>query len=104
MRSSLATTLELLTEDDWEFEFQPLRRGSAPQQSTFGFDSNDPSADVVVLFSGGADSLCAAIQAAAENSWRPMLVSHRSGPLLDARQRAVAKVSPSSSADHRSPM
>lgn len=45
------------------------------------------SPDSVVLFSGGADSLCAAVEAAFLEGAKPVLVSHRSTPNVSSRQK-----------------
>jgi hypothetical protein len=90
VRSSLSDALRFLTEDDWEFEFQPLQRGGL-MQTRFGIADPNRPPEAVVLLSGGADSLCAALEAATVRGWLPLLVSHRSTTYLDSRQRAVAQ-------------
>jgi hypothetical protein len=79
-----------LTDDDWHFHFQPVRRGGT-RQTRFGIGDSERPPEAVVLLSGGADSLCAALEAATRRGWRPLLVSHRSTQYLGSRQMAVAQ-------------
>jgi hypothetical protein len=61
--------LELLSADEWQLEFQP-RVAVKPRAPT-----QRPDVDRVLLFSGGADSLCGAIKSLAAGD-RLLLVSH----------------------------
>lgn len=65
----LAETLELLSSDTWQLSF--LHRPAPARQDAL----NHPEVDRVLLFSGGADSLCGAIRSLA-NGERLLLVSH----------------------------
>ncbi len=88
--AALADVLSFLTEDRWEFHFGP----APPEARQINLDVDESALlrapDSVVLFSGGADSLCTAVEAVVRRGERPVLVSHRSAPHLDARQRALA--------------
>jgi hypothetical protein len=90
---SLIETLQFLTGDEYDFEF--VRRSyGAPLQGILQFKEFPgyiPDVDVVLLFSGGADSLAAAIEARAE-SLHPILVSHRSAPIIDRRQKNLVEL------------
>ena len=48
------------------------------------------SPDSIVLFSGGADSLCATVEAVTEKGMRPVLVSHSPTPPRVTRQKLLA--------------
>lgn len=87
---ALAEVLSFLTEDCWEFHFSPAPPEA--RQLTLDVDASTllRVPDSVVLFSGGADSLCTTVEAVAAHGHRPLLVSHRPAPHLDARQRALA--------------
>ena len=92
VRSSLSTVLLFLTEDYWEFHFS-----KAPEQTRqlpLDVKDNDVlgTPDTVVLFSGGADSLCTAIEAVVDRGQRPVLVSHRPAPNLNARQGKLTEL------------
>lgn len=91
IRSQLAQVLSFLTDDTWEFHFSC----APPEYRQINLDVNPATLlgepDSVVLLSGGADSLCTAVEAAAVEGRRPILVSHRAAPSLDARQYALAE-------------
>jgi hypothetical protein len=78
VQEGLVETLHFLTGDHYSFEF--VQHTSAePQQGIFQFkEPLDPlhRVDVVILFSGGIDSLAATLEAMQENR-HPILVSHR---------------------------
>ncbi|MFC1791085.1 7-cyano-7-deazaguanine synthase [Gemmatimonadota bacterium] len=82
---ALKKALQYLTGDRFQFEF--VQRGGDPDQTYLQFPSWKPfeGADCVSLFSGGADSLAAAVQGVRAGR-RPLLVSHRSAAVLDSRQ------------------
>ncbi|MBI3910027.1 MAG: hypothetical protein HY320_03730 [Armatimonadetes bacterium] len=85
---ALDETLRFLTGDEWSFEFVQRAEGE-PIQKVLHFHEPIhplPRADVVILFSGGADSLAAVLEAV-QQGHRPVLVSHRAAPVVDARQR-----------------
>jgi len=82
----LAAVLRFATDDTWEFAFTTAtpRVGQVPldvqEQELLG----EPGS--VVLLSGGADSLCVLLEAAA-NGERPVAVGHWSTPAHRARQQ-----------------
>ena len=90
VRSALATVLLFVTEDTWELHFAE----AVPSLRQLQLDVDDrlilDTPDAVVLFSGGADSLCTAVEAVADDQSRPILVSHRPAPHLNARQVRLA--------------
>jgi hypothetical protein len=90
--SQLASTLSFLSEDEYLFEFEPLRDG--PTWQTYLDLSSDPGEGdptEVMLFSGGLDSLGGAVQAAVTEKRRALLVSHRATPKLSPRLRTLAR-------------
>lgn len=84
----LVETLQFLTGDEYTFSF--VRRDPhGSMQKIFQFKEHVgklSSVNVIVLFSGGIDSLAAVLQAVNENR-QPLLVSHRPGPVIDHRQK-----------------
>ena len=89
IRAALQDALNFLSDDDWEFHFAagaPEGRQLVLNVDKAGLLSRP---DSVILFSGGADSLCATIEQAAEGRGRPLLVSHRPTPPVDSRQKAL---------------
>jgi 7-cyano-7-deazaguanine synthase in queuosine biosynthesis len=62
------STLSFLSGDEWNLDFATRSDNGVPT-------SPPREADLVCLFSGGADSLCGAIRALADG-YRPILVSH----------------------------
>ncbi len=90
VRGQLSETLSFLTGDNYTFDFtesEPSQR-----QLAMGTDGSIPyqAANSVMLFSGGADSLGAVVDGVVNYGKRPVLVSHRSTPSLDARQSHLA--------------
>jgi 7-cyano-7-deazaguanine synthase in queuosine biosynthesis len=90
VRSALVEALGFLTDDEYEFGFRaavdPL-----PSES-YLFDSVTPDGtefDSVILFSGGLDSLCGAVEEVLVRRRRAILVSHRSSTRVFARQQAL---------------
>ena len=88
--TALQVTLGFVSDDAWEFHFTKAK--AAQSQLLLGLPENkihsDP--DCVVLLSGGADSLSAAV-AAIESGRRPLLVSHRTSPATDARRHRLVQ-------------
>lgn len=84
----LTATLRFLTDDVWEFAFAEARPElrqiplAVPTEEVIG----RPTA--VVLLSGGIDSLCVLLEAAASGG-RPVAVSHWSTEMHKARQLAL---------------
>ena len=92
IQEHLTDTLQFLTGDNYVFEFVQRSHGT-PLQRILQFKALPdplPHVDVVILFSGGADSLAAVLEARKEGR-QPILVSHRSAPVLDRRQKTVAE-------------
>ncbi|OWK39417.1 hypothetical protein FRUB_05980 [Fimbriiglobus ruber] len=90
VRDALRDALEFLTDDQYEFSFTSTTARAADVQ--YLLDRVGPSAgefDEVALFSGGADSLCGAIDATAVRGRRQLLVSHRPVNHVYARQQAL---------------
>jgi hypothetical protein len=89
VRQRLEEALAFLTDDSWTFRFC----SAPPELQQIPLDLADTSIlnnpDAVVLFSGGADSLAVAVETAATESGRPVIVSHRPAPNIDARQRQL---------------
>jgi hypothetical protein len=88
----LTSTLNFLTGDEFIFEFVN-RSEKESAQPYFQFqDASDTSpVDVVIPFSGGADSLAAVLIALAEKR-KPILVSHRAAPKIDKRQKDLVSL------------
>lgn len=88
VQEMLAETLQSLTGDKYSFEFVQ-RSSDVPQQRILNFKqsfSPFPDVDLIVLFSGGTDSLAAVLEAIDEDR-HPILVSHRSAPVINSRQK-----------------
>jgi len=84
VRDGLEQTLDFLTGDSWHFEFTLGRRRLPQTQLEFVGDNS--SEDVVVLFSGGVDSLGAVIRAL-EQGLNPVIVSHYSNNAMHGVQQ-----------------
>ena len=84
----LAAALRFLTDDDWEFAFSqgPPELRQMPMKVEGGEVLGAPRA--LVPFSGGVDSLCVLLEAAA-NGDRPVAVGHWSTSAHKARQLAL---------------
>lgn len=86
---ALSDALHFLTEDEWQFHFTAWKRSTVSRLQLISTEASlygDPGC--VVLFSGGADSLAASIAAHGEGA-RPLLVSHRSSPLVASHQQRL---------------
>jgi 7-cyano-7-deazaguanine synthase in queuosine biosynthesis len=79
-----AETLEILSSDSWQLTFRPR---SSVKKSTA---EKRPEVDRVLLFSGGADSLCGAIRSLADGE-RLLLVSHWDWTGHSGIQRRLAR-------------
>jgi hypothetical protein len=93
IQDSLIETLQFFTGDEYDFEFVRRSYGT-PLQGILQFKEFPgyiPDVDVILLFSGGADSLAAAIEAWADGL-HPILVSHRSAPIIDRRQKNLVEL------------
>jgi 7-cyano-7-deazaguanine synthase in queuosine biosynthesis len=89
----LIETLNFLTGDIYNFTFVL----AIPELRQLTFNSpemciSSDGADSIVLFSGGSDSLCALIEQVVDNGRKPILVSHRSAPFLNSRQKNLTKI------------
>ncbi len=96
----LKRTLRFLSDDDYEFQFQRVVNGP-PIYQLFDFGVGGMSgfdAESVALFSGGVDSLGGAIHEALLLQRKTVLVTHRSTPKNDAKQRKLANLASSISA------
>lgn len=91
VKDSLAAVCGFLSDDDFEFDFTK-QRNPPPFQSYLelgkgGAEGFQP--EEVVLFSGGMDSLCGAIEEL-KSGKRIAIVSHNSAPKIYARQVHLA--------------
>jgi 7-cyano-7-deazaguanine synthase in queuosine biosynthesis len=80
----IARTLEILTADTWTLDFR--KRAAAKPQRV----AKRPEIDRVLLFSGGADSLCGAVRSLAAGE-RLLLVSHWDWAGHSAYQQRLAR-------------
>ena len=90
IRRRLQETLSFLTEDRWDFAFSEAPAEADQLPLKLGEKELHGTPDSVTLFSGGADSLCAAVEAV-QKGRRPVLVSHRSAPNVSSRQQQLVK-------------
>jgi len=93
IKNLLKKTLEFLTGDEFSFTFVQ----SGPKLGQLYLDLADslpafPDSDCLCLFSGGIDSLVGSLFLLKERNERPLLVSHRSVPIMDTRQRNLIKL------------
>lgn len=89
----LAEVLLFLMGDTCRFEFTQAQPGT--MQLILKFDPKTPlydHPDSVILFSGGADSLCAVVELVKSQNRRPILVSHRPAPRHDALQSRLVSL------------
>lgn len=89
----LEEVLSFLTGDSFRFFFS--ERKGISEQLLFDFPSSPrsfPSADSICLFSGGLDSLAGAVYLCLAEEKHPILVSHRSSPKLNARQKRLVEL------------
>ena len=93
VRSALCDTLGFLSDDEYEFNFKKLR-GQQPATGYLDFSQDTEAgfqADEVMLFSGGLDSLGGAVNEVLTGKRSVALVSHRSSPKIDAKQRQLVR-------------
>jgi 7-cyano-7-deazaguanine synthase in queuosine biosynthesis len=91
VRDLLREILNFLSDDKYSFVFLPLEQDRTAQNYLdFGDLEDWPfcGVDRVLMFSGGIDSLAGAVQTARAGC-KTVLVSHRSAPALDSRQRRL---------------
>ena len=88
--TALQSVLDFVSDDTWEFHFTKTR--AAQSQLTLGLSGEDlhSDSDCVVLFSGGADSLGAVVEAI-ESGKRPLLVSYRTSRVIDSRRHRLVQ-------------
>ena len=89
--SALVETLGFLSDDRYEFEFQPIT-DPPPVEEYFEFQGAADAGftpDEVILFSGGVDSFAGAVEALACGGKKIALVSHRSAPIIAGVQRRL---------------
>ena len=87
---ALTRTLNYGTDDEWAFQFEPARQFETQPHLLEADPANLGQPDSVLLFSGGADSLCAAVDEAARGR-RPMLISRSPSPRLKGQQESLRK-------------
>lgn len=87
--SQIKITLEFLSDDVWEFSFSQAVPDAEQLVLSLGDKHLLRNPDSVILFSGGADSLCATVDAVTRQGMRPVVVSHRSAPNVDALQKRL---------------
>lgn len=93
VRDLLKETLDFLTGDDFSFTFTPPQPRRGQLYLSFAETLPPfPGADSVCLFSGGIDSLIGSLFILKELNERPLLVSHRSVPLMDSRQKKLVRL------------
>ena len=93
VKESLCDALKFLTGDNYYFEFTDKPSSEEIQGSLHFKELFDPlpKVNLVVLFSGGVDSLAATIESV-QNDYNPILVSHRSAPVIDRRQKHLVEL------------
>lgn len=86
----LVDALQFLSSDKFAFDFRPSPPTIAVQEFLDFGEEDWPFYDVerVIMFSGGLDSLAGAVETAKRGE-RLVLVSHRSVPAMDARQKKL---------------
>lgn len=92
IKQQLCDTLLFLTGDNFAFDFvKGSTQNSQLVMDLPGLQLPHAGADSVMLLSGGADSLGAVVERVAIAGKHPILVSHRSIPMLDNRQSRIAE-------------
>src|SRR5262249_21974973 len=88
VKDTLIDALQFITDDDYEFTFDELRKiPDISQYLDFKPDDSDDPIEEVLLFSGGLDSLAGLLQGRIVNAPRVALVSHRPVAKTDTKQR-----------------
>lgn len=91
VRNNLAELLNDLSGDNFEFAFSRLKSPpSPPEYFEFG---QEPEGEIeeVLLFSGGLDSFGGAVEEILGKKRKVALVSHRSNPKIEPRQKRLVK-------------
>ena len=92
IKNSLADMLSFLTGDNYRFIFKKSKPKSEQLYLTFEENRNlKEQPDCVSLFSGGLDSLAGSVNLLT-GSRQPLLISHRSSPKIDSRQRKLVEL------------
>jgi len=92
IRDALVDTLACLTGDNYQITFKKGKPKA--EQLYLTFEENrelEEQPDCISLFSGGLDSLAGSINLLTSER-RPLLVSHRSSPKIDSRQRKLVEL------------
>ncbi len=87
---ALRAALEFLTDDEYEFSFRQAPNPARPESCLF--DAIEPDGtefQEVMLFSGGLDSLCGAVEEVLIHEHRVVLVSHHSANQVWGRQQEL---------------
>lgn len=105
VRGALESTLSFLSEDEYSFEFVPIKREKTfTHFIDFATTPFDGRVEDVQLFSGGLDSLGGAVAEAVTNRRRVLLLNHRSNEKLTRRHAvllaALRKHAGQSAPDH----
>jgi hypothetical protein len=89
-RGLLVSALGFLSEDEYDFRFEPLR-DPRPAQGYIRFGESvwGGEVDDVQLYSGGVDSTAGVVQQAVVDRRRVVLVQHQPSPKPARRQRAL---------------
>ena len=90
--AALVETIGFLSDDDYEFEFRPLK--TPPPLETYfqlsGAKDAKFTPDEVILFSGGLDSFAGTVEELVAREKKVALVSHRSAPkIIDAQNYLI---------------
>jgi hypothetical protein len=86
VKEALTGVLSFLSEDNYKFSFRTFTNPN-PIEQYLEFGADEGNVEDVLLFSGGLDSLGGTVQEAVVDKRRVALVSHRSNPKTDRRQR-----------------
>lgn len=92
VQDRLTDVLSFLTEDNYTFYFTQLSIFFT--QLVFDFEKRESLysyPDCAVLFSGGADSLCEAVELVGNLNRKPLLISHTPSPILNSFQEHLAR-------------
>ncbi len=94
--TALVDALGFGTEDRWDFAFAPASPEGGQLKLDFDYDDRERLADPssVALLSGGTDSLCALVEAVAQDGLKPVVVSHRTAAHVAGPQRRLADALP----------
>lgn len=94
VKDALTDTLAFMSDDVYKFDF--CRLGNPPSMTgylKYGEDTlNVTGVEEVCLFSGGLDSLAGAVEEILVNGRKVALVSHRSNPKINSRQRELVRL------------